>query len=658
MSPQEIEGIYQNHVEKLGKPNSSGWAQGLCPFHDDKKTSFSVHLETGSWKCFGGCGENGKGSIYSFAHLKGIQLNGNRKPDIVKTYDYADEKGEFAYQKYVKDDKSFGWRHRKDGDWVYKLPVKRFPYRVKELMAWPITEPVFIVEGEKCVHTLSDLGVFATTSGAANSWHKDLNPFFKGRNVVVWQDNDQPGNDFAAAVQRNLFNLAASLKIRLVDDGRVGSDAEDWILQGGTKEKLLEEIRALPEVKEEAESVFTTEIAESPVVLWHKFGLVKTAEGIPINNLDNAVKVLERAPLFKDVVWYDEFHRKVLTMFNCKSPRPWTDADYLALTRFFQDKLGMRRINLECVSQAVRLVASRNVRNEPKEWMESLKWDENARVGTFFHDAFGTDGTDYAKTIGENFWISIIARIFSPGCQMDNMVVLEGDQGIGKSRALRTLGGSWYIAVMESVMSKDFFMVLPGSLIVEVAELDSFRKAEISRIKQVVSVPYDSYRIPYGREKETFPRMCVFIGTTNEKEYLKDYTGARRFWPIRCGKINQGYIESDREQFFAEALTLYKKGTEWWKTMPETKIEQEERREIDPWEKPISDFLSYREETTPEEILGHDCLNIEKQYQDSGKRKKVCRILRLFKWDNKPKRGDEGVLGRVWRPVEIVEKKF
>ena len=126
------------------------------------------------------------------------------------------------------------------------------------------------------------------------------------------------------------------------------------------------------------------------------------------------------------------------------------------------------------------------------------------------------------------------AREFSTGCQVDNMVVLEGVQGIGKSRALRALGGKWYSSASESVMYKDFYLILTGSLIMEIAELDSFKKAEVTRIKQVISSPHDYYRVPYGRDAQVYPRMCVFVGTTNEREYLKDTTGARRFWPIKC----------------------------------------------------------------------------------------------------------------------------
>ena len=115
---------------------------------------------------------------------------------------------------------------------------------------------------------------------------------------------------------------------------------------------------------------------------------------------------------------------------------------------------------------------------------------------------------------------------------MDNMIVLEGEQGSLKSTALGALGGPWYAEVNESVQSKDFHLSLQGKMIIEIAELDSFSKAETTRIKQVITCQTDRYRKPYGHYTEDHPRTCVFAGSTNEDQYLRDHTGGWRFVPF------------------------------------------------------------------------------------------------------------------------------
>ena len=208
-------------------------------------------------------------------------------------------------------------------------------------------------------------------------------------------------------------------------------------------------------------------------------------------------------------IWVEEFHRKIFTDMDCKVPREWTDNDDLFLTMMMQSKLGIKRIGHQIVSKAVILYASEETRNEPKTWVDGLEWDGTERIGRVFSDAFGADDNNYVSTVSFNFWVSTVARIFEPGCQVDNMVVLEGIQGIGKSRAIRILAGKWYCSASESVMTKDFKMLLPGKLLVEIAELDSFKRAEISKIKQVVSDPSDYYRLPYAAKPQDTPRMCI-----------------------------------------------------------------------------------------------------------------------------------------------------
>lgn len=184
------------------------------------------------------------------------------------------------------------------------------------------------------------------------------------------------------------------------------------------------------------------------------------------------------------------------------------------------------------------------------------------------------------------------ARIFKPGCKVDTMVILEGEQGAKKSSTLEAIGGNWYKQLTEHFDSKDLYIGFQGKLIIEVAELDAFRKAEASTIKKIISNPSDHYRPLYERQNAESPRRCVFVGTTNHGAYLEDETGARRFWPIECTRIDLDAVRQDRGQLFAEAVHAYKSGATWWE-MPRqpTVDEQEKRYRGDALEEPISYYL-------------------------------------------------------------------
>lgn len=386
--------------------------------------------------------------------------------------------------------------------------------------------------------------------------------------------------------------------------------------------------------------------------LWERLRIVKTASGMPIANLSNVVKVLTHHEDYKDFVWYDEFYQKIFTSWHTKKPREWSDADDLALTEIFQRDFGLSRIAVDTVSQGIRLVSAKNTCNEPRDWMETLQWDQTDRAEHFFHECFGAEDSEYTRQVSRNFWVSIAARTYNPGCKMDNMVVLEGAQGIGKSNALRSIGEQWYTEANESVTTKDFFMTLTGKMIVEIAELDSFNRAEVTRIKQVISCSSDRYRAPYGRSAQDHPRMSVFVGSTNEDEYLRDGTGARRFWPIPCGTIRRDLIESNRSQLFAEAVHLFKSGATWWEIKESAANSiQESRRATDPWEEILQEYLTGRADLSYT-IIAKDALGLNPEKQNTATQKRIGKALRKLGWEKGRKRLFPGEYPKmVWNPA-------
>ena len=381
---------------------------------------------------------------------------------------------------------------------------------------------------------------------------------------------------------------------------------------------------------------------------WEAFHLPSQKRQV-VCNANTALAVMEQSPLFKDTIWFDSFYARIFTNWETTAPRPWRDDDTARLLVYFQRQVELHKMARSSVEDALNVFVQTHTRHAVQDWIKTLMWDGLPRLEMFCCQGFGAPATPYIYAASKNFWLSLMARIYLPGCQSDHMLVLEGPQGEGKTSALRVLGGSWYLSCSESVMHKDFFQALPGHLIVEIAELDSFRRAELTRIKQVVSTPSDHYRPSYGRQSVTYHRQCIFVGTTNEDDYLKDMTGGRRFWPVPCGKIDLPLLTAQRDQLFAEAAALFRKGATWWEMPDNAKEEQESRREVDVWETPIAEFLLLHDgDVTMKDVLCEAC-QVPLGQADMRQTKRAGAILRKLGWKRTVVRRGDALL-RVWNP--------
>jgi predicted P-loop ATPase len=545
---------------------------------------------------------------------------------------------------------------------------------------------ILIVEGEKAAVAAraicGDLYIVLTWSNGAQAWAKaDFGPLQDLR-VLLWGDADKPG---AEVMRDKIAPLLALQKceVKILDpEGQTdGWDAADALAEGMDWSKfkdwatprvtlyqrpgvisataISENEKAIAAAKAE----LTVNIGEEGAVvtqsqreIWDKLTLSMTKGDYPAVNYDNVSRSLEGWPPLKDLVWWDSFHEKIFTCYGSDGRREWSDIDDTELAQYFQRELGFQRMTKECVGQGIRLFAHKHKRNEPKDWFETLKWDETERLPKFFHTYFGADHNIYTQQAGMNFWVGMVARVYRPGCKLDNMIVLEGPQGLGKSRSMETIGGPWYCEASESAQSKDFYMVLQGKLLVEIAELDSFGKADVTRIKQTISCPKDRYRAPYDTHPKDHYRQSIFVGTTNEQSYLKDTTGGRRFWPMFCRKIKNDDLARDREQLFAEAVLHYKQKDEWWLMPQQETLDQQDRRQhIDEWEHVIAAFLDRRVEITAIEIAV-ECLKIEIGRFDKPTQMRVGAILKHLKWE-RGKAWREGKTASIWtrRTFELVE---
>lgn len=374
---------------------------------------------------------------------------------------------------------------------------------------------------------------------------------------------------------------------------------------------------------------------ENPLFqLWQSWNLQLSQNGLPLANLHNAVSVIENDAKLKDLFWFDSFLQRVMT--NAEAPREWADADDITLTLYIQREVGLNRVGRELVSQAVLGVSHHRVRHSVRDWLDSLTHDGTQRLESFFSDCFGADDGEYTQAASRNFWLSMVARAYHPGCKVDNMVVLEGAQGIGKSQALQIIGADWFAEQHESATNpKGFAEILQGKLLVEISEMDSFNRAEVNRVKQTISCPSDRFRASYGHYAQDHPRQCIFVGTTNRDDWNRDETGARRFWPIACkGDVDLATVRANREQLFAEAAARYKAGEKHWLMPTEaTKDEQSSRFQADPWLQNVETIVKGESSITTATVA--EKLGIPLERRDRGTEMRIGACLRFMGWQRK-----------------------
>lgn len=210
----------------------------------------------------------------------------------------------------------------------------------------------------------------------------------------------------------------------------------------------------------------------------------------------------------------------------------------------------------------------RNLVNPVREHLESLKWDGKSRIDDILGTvvALGPDENQPLKSLYLRKWfIGAVARAFEPGAKMDTMLVFYSEkQGIGKSKFAQVIGGGWYIAESIRPDDKDCKITLHKHWIVEVDELDATtRKRDLADLRAFLSRQEDSIRNPYGRIDEVYKRSFVFLGTTNDKGVVKEEDG-RRYWPIEVTAFDIDMLVTIRDQVWAEAVALYKRGERWW----------------------------------------------------------------------------------------------
>jgi predicted P-loop ATPase len=270
------------------------------------------------------------------------------------------------------------------------------------------------------------------------------------------------------------------------------------------------------------------------------------------------------------------------------------------LAAWFQSSEYNCMTSRELAGACLQHVALSNGYDPVKEWFGTLPaWDGEKRLATLLLKYANASGAeDWIRVITRKFFIAAVARALDPGCQVDNVLVLQGKQGGGKTSFVRVMGCGFHVETSLDLHNKDAVMTAAGNWLVELGELASLKKSDVESVRNFITRREDQIRLPYGKVIKTMPRRCIFIGTTNSRQPLTDPEGNRRFWVVSVGKVDTEGLEKVRLQLWAEALQAYRAGEPWWLTQAESVRAEREARVYEADDVTESEILAYLEKAT------------------------------------------------------------
>ena len=389
-----------------------------------------------------------------------------------------------------------------------------------------------------------------------------------------------------------------------------------------------------------------------------------TEKGAIRPHMSNIAKILRHHEKWSGVLGYCAFSYRV--MWRKKPPmmqadeEELVDADIARLRDWLHTEIGMHPPSKTEIQDAIIIVSHENRFHPVRDWLESLRWDGERRIKDWIIRAYNPpeqeEKSDYLSTVGIKFLIGAVARIMKPGCKHDSVLILEGEQGIKKSTSIYELFSGWFSDAPLPIGDKDSYQLIQGVWGYEIAELDAFNNTDTRSLKAFFSQREDRFRPPYGSSVQSFKRQTVFVGSTNQNEYLKDYSGNRRYWPVLCTSIDIDYIRTNREQLFAEALHCYNAGDSWAIVNDAERLlfteEQEDRLQRDAWEDIVRDWLqsTVMDHLTAAEILS-EALGIDAGHIQRVHQNRLAPIMKALGWRKRRKELPDPLRpGKVHKP--------
>ena len=673
------DGFAYRIASSLGTPKSSGkWWMTTCPCHDDKKQSLAVcDGDKGglSLHCHAGCDPK-----IIFRHLVSIGLiKANTSSDqppakfkrVEAIYSYYDENGKLIHETVRYHPKTFAQRRpdpKNHGAYIWTLSgVRRCLYKLNEVLAHPLDQPILWVEGEKDVETARALGFVATTKaeGGKSKWQPQYSEWLKKRLVYIIPDNDATGEASAKNVAECLREAQCIVHMLYLPQG--SKDLTAWVENAdGNREKLLAFM--------EQSKIVTTEKQENTVILrpgggknlhipWYKHlwsSYIHAAGeegrvGEPLNIARNA-----QIPLVYESSWQGVFSLNEMddTIFitkpnkylHGKSDRPIRQVDEFSYQGWLHDH-GMYKLSIDSVRAAIQLEAQNHTYHPVRKYLEGLPaWDGINRVENVLSQYGGAEDNAYVRACSKMLFLTLIARPMSPGCLARQIVVLESNEDRGKSSFVRMLSPNDEWVLENKIDPRDEKRtpaIISRSWIIELPELASFRTdEEVEIIKAFISRRFERYIPMYGRFEIQKPRSFVLVGTVNGKNYLPPNSENTRFFPVPLlcdGRKNvdvKGF-EKARDQVYAEAMKRWKSGEQYWIDQDDissiASYMRHSRQNTDPWFDIIEMYVKDKNIIWSQDIVG-ELLNLPRERQNAMASRRIASIMDQLGYSRERKR--------------------
>lgn len=530
--------------------------------------------------------------------------------------------------------------HYQDGPWISADNILATYHDWRDSSEWPMSArekeiPLRAIkkQGDPLEKT-GIVGAFCRTYSISEAIDRFLNDVYEkcdgtddrytyvlgstAGGLVVYEDKyaySHHGTDPTSGKLCNAFDLVRLHKFGLRDEGASDEKASfDAMLEFAGKDPQTSKTLSLEKLESaredfaeqlEAVELETGEVANND---WLD-KIEKDKKGTALSTIDNVVQILRNDPLLKGRLAYNQFEDREVAL----KPLPWrnknfkpgplVDSDDAGLRHYIEKAYGIGTASK--IQDAVAIVVRENGFHPIRDYLNSVgdTWDGEERLDMLLIDYLGADDNLYVRTVTRKAFVAAVARVFRPGIKFDNMLIIVGAQGIGKSTIINKMGGKWFSDSFNFHMlsSKQGEEQLRGAWLIEVGELTGLSKTDVETAKSFLSRTEDRYRVAYGKRLDYFPRQNVFFGSTNNLRPLKDATGGRRFWPVVTKAENatrdvfKELTEDVIDQLWAEAMYLYRQGEplilpEDVKAMAEEI--QEMHTEVDEWYGPIKEYIN------------------------------------------------------------------
>ena len=431
--------------------------------------------------------------------------------------------------------------------------------------------------------------------------------------LIIYEDRfaySHHGTDPAGGRLCNAFDLVRIHKFGHLDTGKEKEDKErasfkameDFAVKDpNTRQHIAEE--KLAEARLDFAEEVKDEFSKPVNIDWTK-ELKANKAGDYENSANNLNIVFTNDSILKGAFKLNIFdNRRYVTRSlpwrAATGIEPFKDVDYSGVRNYIECVYGI--VASQKVDDALALEFERNKFHPIQDYLKSRIWDGKNRIDTLLIDYLGARDSIYTKAAIRKMLAAAVKRVFVPGAKFDLALILVGEQGTYKSTFIKKLGMEWFSDTFSTVQGKEAFEQIQGAWLIEMAELSGLKKAEVESIKHYITKGEDQYRPAYGRTVEVYKRQCVFFGTTNKNNFLRDPTGNRRFLPIDVDlskatkSITNDLTQDEVDQIWAEAYQLYLANEPLFFTAEENKmavIEQRKHSDVDERRGLIEDFLS------------------------------------------------------------------